>query len=103
MLQEIVTVPAKTRPRYRQYHVVLWNDEDHTYDYVIRMLRSLFGHTREKAYRLATEVDLHGKAICLTTTREHAELKQEQIHAYGRDRRVHQCKGSMSATVEPQA
>jgi hypothetical protein len=30
----------KRQPRY---HVVLWNDDDHTYEYVIAMLRRLFG------------------------------------------------------------
>ena len=34
-----------TRPkRQPRYHVVLWNDDDHTYQYVIAMLKKLFGH-----------------------------------------------------------
>ena len=43
------------------------------------------------------------KAICLTTTREHAELKADQIHAYGKDDLIAGCKGSMSSTIEPEA
>jgi ATP-dependent Clp protease adaptor protein ClpS len=39
--------------------------------------------------------------IVETTTRERAELKQEQIHAYGPDSRIPRCKGSMSAVIEP--
>jgi len=39
--------------------------------------------------------------IVLTTTFEHAELKRDQIHAYGKDSRISRCKGSMSATIEP--
>jgi len=37
----------------------------------------------------------------LTTTKEHAELKQEQIHAFGPDSLIPQCAGSMTATIEP--
>ena len=90
------------RPRRQpRYHVVLWNDEDHTYAYVIVMLMELFGHPAEKGYQIAEEVDTRGRAVCLTTTREHAELKRDQIHAYGRDGLIAECKGSMWATVEP--
>jgi ATP-dependent Clp protease adaptor protein ClpS len=38
----------------------------------------------------------------LTTTKEHAELKRDQIHAYGRDGLIERCKGSMWATIEPE-
>ncbi|NIL95938.1 MAG: ATP-dependent Clp protease adaptor ClpS [Planctomycetales bacterium] len=83
--------------RQPRYHVLLWDDDDHTYDYVIGMLRELFGYQVEEGFQLAEEVDNRGKAIVLTTTREHAELKRDQIHAYGHD----PC-GSMSATIEPE-
>ncbi len=84
-----------------RYHVVLWNDDDHTYEYVIRMLKALFGHTKEKALQMAKEDDTQGRCIVLTTTREHAELKRDQIHAFGRDPLVRGCAGSMTATIEP--
>jgi ATP-dependent Clp protease adaptor protein ClpS len=50
---------------------------------------------------LAEEVDKTGRAVVFTTTREHAELKRDQIHAYGKDRLCSDSKGSMSATIEP--
>ena len=65
------------------------------------MLQKLFGHPPEKGFQLAKEVDQRGKAIVLTTTREHAELKRDQIHAFGKDDFIAGCKGSMSATIEP--
>ena len=89
----------KQQPRY---HVVLWNDDDHTYEYVVKMLGELFAHPFEKGYQLAREVDQHGRAILLTTTKEHAELKRDQVHAYGKDRQIKGCKGSMSSTIEPE-
>lgn len=89
----------KRQPRY---HVILWDDSHHTFHYVIHMCQKLFGHPMEKGMKLAVEVHTKGKAILLTTTREHAELKQEQIHAFGRDPLASQCDGSMSATIEPE-
>ena len=74
------------RPPIPKFHVVLWDSDDHTYEYVIMMLRELFGHTLEKSFKLAETVDQKGKAIVLTTTKEHAELKRDQIHAYGKDK-----------------
>lgn len=83
------------------YHVILWNDNDHSYEYVIAMLMQLFGFPLEKGLQIAKEVDTQGRAILLTTTREHAELKRDQIHAYGKDDLIAGCKGSMQATLEP--
>jgi ATP-dependent Clp protease adaptor protein ClpS len=83
------------------YHVVLLNDDDHSYAYVITMLKELFGHPVEKGFELAEMVDKQGRAIVLTTTMEHAELKRDQIHAYGPDPTIERCQGSMTAEIEP--
>lgn len=82
-----------------RYHVVLWDSDDHTFDYVEKMLRELFGHTKKDCEQIAKCVDEDGRAIVLTTTKEHAELKRDQIHAYGRDN-LEGSKGSMWATIE---
>ena len=84
-----------------RWHVVLLDDEDHTYDYVIDMLIRLFGHDEARAYQMAVEVDTLGRVIVDTTSRERAELKQEQIHGYGPDPRIPRCAGSMTAELEP--
>jgi ATP-dependent Clp protease adaptor protein ClpS len=90
------------RPRRQPpYQVILWNDEHHTYEYVVAMLQALFGHSPEKGFLLAHEVDHQGRAVVLTTTLERAELKRDQIHAYGKDRALDDCAGSMWATIEP--
>jgi ATP-dependent Clp protease adaptor protein ClpS len=86
--------------RQPPYHVVLLNDDDHTYEYVIEMLKVLFGHPIETGYQLAKVVDTKGRAIVCTTSLERAELKREQIHAYGPDPRIPRCQGSMTAELE---
>ncbi len=96
-------VPHRRKKPKKQpaYHVVLLDDDDHTYEYVIGMLRKLFGCTTGKAYQLACEVDNSGRVIIDTTTLERAELKRDQIHSFGRDWRIARCAGSMSALIEP--
>ncbi|GDY12129.1 ATP-dependent Clp protease ClpS [Planctomycetota bacterium] len=85
----------------RPWNVVLLNDDDHSYDYVIEMLQAVFGHSVELAFLFAVEVDTTGRVIVDTTTKERAELKQEQIHAYGPDPLIPRCAGSMTAIIEP--
>ena len=38
-------------PRQPRYHVILWNDNDHSYAYVITMLAEIFGHPPERDFR----------------------------------------------------
>lgn len=99
-LEERDSAETRTLP---PYNVVLLNDDDHTYDYVIEMLMRLFGHPAVLAYLMALEVDTTGRVIVFTTHLERAELERDRIHAYGADRRIPRCKGSMSALIEPAA
>lgn len=102
---EVVTrkAPQQSKPkRQPRYNVILWDDAEHTFDYVTSMMQQLFGHTFERAWQLAKEVDSSGKAICLTTTKEHAELKRDQIHSFGKDPLATKCSGSMSCSIEPE-
>jgi ATP-dependent Clp protease adaptor protein ClpS len=91
---------ARNERRVPRYHVILWNSDDHTFEYVERMLRELFGHTPEECHQLATAIDEEGRAVVLTTTKEHAELKRDQILSYGKDENMANCKGSLHATIE---
>jgi ATP-dependent Clp protease adaptor protein ClpS len=61
----------------------------------------IFAYPPERGFQMAKEVDTSGRVILLTTTLEHAELKQEQIHSYGRDDAIESCKGSMTCVIEP--
>jgi ATP-dependent Clp protease adaptor protein ClpS len=85
------------------YHVILLNDEDHTYDYVVEMLEKLFGMSEATAFSHAVEVDTKGTTILITCELEKAELKRDQIHTYGADWRLPRSLGSMAAVIEPAA
>jgi ATP-dependent Clp protease adaptor protein ClpS len=86
--------------RIPRYNVILWDSDAHSYEYVQRMLMELFGHSPEECYQMAKTVDSEGRVVVLTTTKEHAELKRDQILAYGKDDTIRGCKGSMHATIE---
>lgn len=83
------------------WRVVLLDDDHHTYEYVIAMMKSVFGYQPEKGFLIAQTVDRFGRAVCTTTHKELAELKRDQIHAFGRDPLMIECKGSMTAIIEP--
>jgi ATP-dependent Clp protease adaptor protein ClpS len=82
------------------YNVVLLDDNDHSYEYVILMLKKIFGHPIEKGFKMAQEVDAKGRVIVATTNLEQAELKRDQIQTFGPDPLIPRCKGSMSALIE---
>lgn len=85
------------------FNVVLLDDDDHTYEYVIDMLQRVFAHSRSKGWQMAREVDTRGRVIVFTGHKELAELKRDQIHSFGRDQRILACRGAMRAVIEPAA
>ena len=106
MPQTTITPGTEIRERQREetvplYRVVLLDDNDHTYDYVIEMLSKIFLLPAEIAFQHAIEVDTTGRTIVMTCERDQAEFGRDQIHAYGADPRMPRSKGSMSAIVEP--
>lgn len=82
------------------YHLVLLDDDQHTYAYVIEMLGKIFGYGREKSYALARIVDTAGQVVVETADHDQVTLDQGKIHGYGADPRIPTSKGSMSAIVE---
>ncbi|MFW5652708.1 MAG: ATP-dependent Clp protease adaptor ClpS [Planctomycetota bacterium] len=94
-----------TRPKPKpghpsMWHVVLHDDPDHTYGYVMGMLWRLFGKSRQDSFRMACEVDRTGRVICETTHTERAEFKRDQILGYGPDPLLARSTRSMFATIE---
>jgi ATP-dependent Clp protease adaptor protein ClpS len=97
-------LPTRTHGPSKQpwlWNVVLLDDQEHTDVYVIRMMQELFAMSPQKATQIADAVDGEGRAIVATTHKELAELKRDQILAFGKDPQVGSCSGSMSALIEP--
>ena len=83
------------------YHVIILNDDEHTFDYVIEMLQAIFGFSYATALAHTMEADQTGSSIVWTSGLEEAEQKRDQIHAYGPDWRMPNSRGSVVALVEP--
>jgi len=83
------------------YHVIILNDDEHSFDYVIEMLQAVFNMSYSTALGHTMEADSTGSSIVLTTNLEEAEQKRDQVHAYGPDWRMPNSRGSVAALVEP--
>jgi ATP-dependent Clp protease adaptor protein ClpS len=97
-----VTTETRTR-RLPPYNVVILNDEEHSFPYVIELLTKLFRHSVSTAEELALRIHTTGRAIVYTTHKELAELKRDQVIAYGPDPLYEGCKGPLRCYVEPAA
>ncbi len=76
--------PASSRPkRQPPYAVVLFNDDDHSFDFVVETLAKVFGYPLERCYQLTLQIHEQGRGIVWSGTRELAELKRDQIRAAG--------------------
>ncbi len=53
--------------------VILYNDEEHTYDDVILILQKATGCSVEKGFAIALEVDTKGRAICYSGSKEECD------------------------------
>ncbi len=95
-----VTTEPQTR-RLPPYNVVILNDEEHTFPYVIELLVKLFRHSLPKAEELTLRIHTAGRAIVYTTHKELAELKRDQVIAFGADPRLQTSKGPLRCYVEP--
>ncbi len=84
-----------------RYHLVLLDDDDHSYEYVIELLGRIFGYSKEKGFAIACVVDSQGRAVVETADHDTVSRHQAQIHQYGADPRIPRCRGSMSAVIEP--
>jgi ATP-dependent Clp protease adaptor protein ClpS len=64
------------------YKIILLNDDDHSMDFVVDVLRKVFNFQLEKAFQLMMEAHENGRTIVWTGTKEVAELKVEQINTF---------------------
>jgi len=95
------TNQATQTRRQPPYNVVILNDEEHTFEYVIDLLVKLFRHSLPTAEVLTWRIHSSGRAIVYTTHREKAELKRDQILAWGPDPRMSISKGPLGCYIEP--
>jgi ATP-dependent Clp protease adaptor protein ClpS len=98
------TAPEQERVETRRlppYNVILANDDHHSFEFVIDVLRKALGCSQERAALLAMEAHRQGRAIVWTGSKEVAELKAEQIQSFHETRGNGQKLGPLGVTIEP--
>ena len=86
------------------YNVILHNDEHHSFEFVIQVLRKALGYSQEQAHVLTEEAHTSGRAIVWTGPKVVAEFKVEQIQTFHEIREPNGAKlGPLDCTIEPVA
>jgi ATP-dependent Clp protease adaptor protein ClpS len=73
----------ETGEQDRVWNVIVWNDPVTLMNYVVYVLRKLFGYDEPTATRLMLQVHHEGKAVVSNGSREKAEADVYRLHAHG--------------------
>jgi ATP-dependent Clp protease adaptor protein ClpS len=84
-----------------RYRLLLLNDDEHSYAYVIWMLVDLFGLTSAEGLRIAGQVHQRGQATVLIGSIDEVEQAGRAILGHGPDPDVPHSAGPMAVAVEP--
>lgn len=103
-------VIVSTKPKSREdtrtrrlppYNVVLENDDYHSFEFVVDVLRKVLACTEERAFLLTRQAHTSGRAIIWTGPKEVAELKLEQVHSFHETHADGRKFGPLGCTIEP--
>jgi ATP-dependent Clp protease adaptor protein ClpS len=96
-LDEEVATETNTDQKIAPFwKVLLWNDDYHSYEFVIKMVMKIFRKTDEEAFVVAFTVDQTGSAVVATCNKERAELYLQQVAS------MHEGKlGPLNCSMEP--
>jgi ATP-dependent Clp protease adaptor protein ClpS len=83
------------------YNLILENDDHHSFEFVVEVLRKALGMTEQRAIQHTTEAHTKGRAIVWTGTKEVAELKMEQMQSFHEIRADGRKLGPLGVTIEP--
>jgi ATP-dependent Clp protease adaptor protein ClpS len=81
---EVVEKPKSKTRRPRLFHVVLYNDDYTTMEFVVHVLESIFDKGPAEAYRIMMEVHIRGRGVCGAYIWEEAETKVATVHELAR-------------------
>jgi ATP-dependent Clp protease adaptor protein ClpS len=81
---EVREKPKSKTKRPKLFHVVLYNDDYTTMEFVVHVLESVFDKGPAEAYRIMMEVHVRGRGVCGAYTFEVAETKVQTVHDLAR-------------------
>ena len=83
-----VVTPTRPKPKTRDqtrllppYHVIIMNDDDHSFEFVVHVLTEVFRMKVEQAFTVTREAHERGRAIVWTGSKEVAEHKYEMLQS----------------------
>lgn len=65
------------------WEVVVWNDPVNLMSYVVRVFRTYFGYSQDRATQLMLAVHHEGHAVVATGPRETMEVHAQAMHDFG--------------------
>jgi ATP-dependent Clp protease adaptor protein ClpS len=106
--QPDLEVKTTTKPREQTrtrrvppFNVILENDDHHSFEFVVDVLRKALGYATERAHQLTLQAHTSGRAVVWTGPREVAELKADQIRTFHETRTDGSQLGPLGCTIEP--
>lgn len=100
----VVETDEETRTRLLPpYHLILENDDYHSFEFVVMVLCKVFGWAAEKSFQYAMHAHTKGEAVVWTGSKEVAELKLEQMLTFHENRDDGRKFGPLSCRIEPAA
>lgn len=105
--EQNVTVRPKEREeqktrRLPPFNVVLKNDDFHSFEFVIDVLRKALSLSEQQAFLHTSEAHTHGRSILWTGPKEVAEFKLEQLQTFSELRASDGAKlGPLDCIIEP--
>ena len=85
-IDELIDEQETTKTsHYKQYALIVHNDDDHSFEYVIICFNKIFHYPQEKCLELAIRIHKEGRALVYSGMLEHVELKDSQIQRFGPD------------------
>jgi ATP-dependent Clp protease adaptor protein ClpS len=104
-LPEVTVRPREKEKKQTQrlppYHVILENDDHHTFEFVVESLQKALSYSQERAYQLTMQAHTAGRAVVWTGPKEVAELKADQIRSFHEIRAPGANLGPLSCYIEP--
>jgi ATP-dependent Clp protease adaptor protein ClpS len=91
---------TRTR-RVPPYHVILENDDHHSFEFVVDVLRKAIGFNEQRAFLVTSEAHTKGRAVVWTGSKEVAELKVDQMRTFHEVHRDGRKLGPLGVSLEP--
>jgi len=89
----------------KNWKVIIHDSDQHSFVYVIGLLKTVFKKNDQDAELLTLEVHQMGLAQVATCSKERAELYKEQVSSYGADEIMHymgkKSDSSIGCSIEP--